>query len=79
MSNGKLKFPAWQQPLQELILESDREKFFERVKEVEQLISERRQQLWKDGGGIIERGALDDATRILRNIQRNSVGFADAK
>ena len=43
MSEEQLKFPRWQAPLQELIIEFDREKLAEKVQKVEALISERLQ------------------------------------
>jgi hypothetical protein len=61
MSDERLRFPDWQGPLRELILEVDPEKLCQNIVEVERLISERRQQLWKSGDGIIERNALDEA------------------
>jgi hypothetical protein len=74
-----LKFPAWQEPLRDLLLEGDPDKLSQKVAEVERLISDRRQQLWKDGNGVVERNALDDAVRFLRTIKRNSGRFTDDK
>jgi hypothetical protein len=79
MPDEQLKFPTWQQPLRELILEADGERLRQRITEVERLISERRQQLWKNGNGIIERNALDDAVRLLRTIKRDSETFTENK
>src|SRR5438105_14311143 len=45
MSDGELKFPEWQAPLQDLILEFDREKMPEKMQHVETLIIDRLQQL----------------------------------
>ena len=75
MLDERLKFPTWQEPLRELILEGDHDEVLQKITEVEKLISERRQQLWKDGNGIIERDALDDAVHLLRTIKRNSKTF----
>jgi hypothetical protein len=66
MSEDELKFPAWQKPLQDLILEFDREKLLEKVKKVEALIIERDRQLAGESAGQDERVALSDALSIIR-------------
>ena len=66
MSEEELKFPAWQKPLQDLILEFDRERLREKIKKVEALISERYQQLGGASEGQAERDALSDALSIIR-------------
>jgi hypothetical protein len=53
-----LKYPKWQTPLQELILEFDRAKLPEKVQQVEALILERLQQLRRGNGGNIEIQAI---------------------
>jgi len=68
MSEEELKFPEWQKPLQDLILEFDRERWLEKVKKVEAIITERQQQLALSSDGHVEREALSDALRILRAL-----------
>jgi len=71
----ELRFPEWQAPLQELILEADREKFHERLHIVEDLIFERFRQLAQESDGRDEHQALNDALSILRVIKRDKLGF----
>ena len=66
MMEDELRFPEWQKPLQELILEFDREKLAEKVKKVEALIIERDQQLRGSDSHTDERVALSDAMAIIR-------------
>ena len=66
MGEEELKFPKWQRPLQDLILEFDREKLREKIKKVEALISERYQQLGETSEGRAERDALSDALSVIR-------------
>ena len=75
MSFGELEFPQWQAPLQELILEFDREKFPERLQIVETDILERLQQLSVQNIGHAERQALNDGLSVLRVIARDRLGF----
>ena len=65
MGEEELKFPEWQEPLQDLILEFDPEKLLEKVKKVETLIIERHQQL-VGASSQDERDALSDALSIIR-------------
>ena len=69
MSDEELRYPEWQKPLQDLILEFDREKLAEKVKSVEALIIERDRQLRVSGESTDERVALSDAMAIIRVLQ----------
>ena len=77
MSDEELKFPEWQGPLQDLILEFDRQKLAEKIQEVETLIFKRQQRLSQAVGSQAEREALHDALNILRVIKRDKLGFPD--
>jgi hypothetical protein len=77
MNDEELKFPAWQVPLQDLILEFDREKLAEKIQKVENLIFERQQQLNQASDGHAEREAIYDALNIIRVIKRDKLGFPD--
>ena len=79
MSDEKLKFPEWQTPLQEVILEFDREKLPEKIQKVETLIFERLRQLNTQNDGRVELEALNDALSILRIIKRDKLNFPDWK
>jgi hypothetical protein len=54
MSDSELKYPEWQAPLQELILEFDREKLPGKMQNVGILISKRLQQLRDEMDGFAE-------------------------
>jgi hypothetical protein len=71
MNDEELKFPAWQVPLQDLILEFDREKLAKKIQKVENLIFERQQQLSQVSDGHAEREAIYDAWNIIRVIKRD--------
>jgi hypothetical protein len=74
-----LKFPEWQVPLQDLILECDRAKLGEKMQRVEALISDRLQQLHGGVDGHAERETLTDALAVLRVIQREKLDFPERK
>lgn len=70
MSDGELRFPDWQGPLQEAILEFDSVRLQEQVKKVEAFIQQRTQKLSKSADGHDERVAINDALTLLRIIKR---------
>jgi hypothetical protein len=76
---GGLKFPEWQVPLQDLILEYDRARLRDKMQRVEALISDRIQQLHNRIDGHAEREALTDALAALRVFQREKLNFPDWK
>jgi hypothetical protein len=77
VSDGELRFPEWQAPLQEFLLEFDGEKMLEKMHNVEILIFERLQQLDGESDGRTERDALNDALSILRIFKREKLGFPE--
>ena len=77
MTDGKLKYPSWQTPLQEAILELEHEKVAERIQEVENLIFERLQALSYDTDHHDERQALADATFILSRLKKDKLSYPD--
>lgn len=79
MSGSELKYPEWQAPLQEVILEFDCEMLRGKVQKVETLILERLQQLSQRNDGRSEQEAVIDALSILRIIKRDRLGFPDWK
>ena len=66
MNEEELQFPEWQKPLQDLILEFDRERLLEKVKKVAAMITERQQQPALSSDSHVEREALSDALAIIR-------------
>jgi hypothetical protein len=79
MTNGQLKYPKWQAPLQEVILEFDREALRKKLEKVETSILERLQELHREAKGHSERRAIKDALSTVRVIQRDRLGFPDWK
>jgi hypothetical protein len=74
MSDAELKFPQWQGPLQELILEFDPQKLPEKIQSVETLVLERLQQLDHGNDSRGEKIALHDALSVLRIMKRDRLG-----
>jgi hypothetical protein len=70
---GELKYPSWQTPLQEAILELDPEKLAERIQAVENLIFERLQALSSGTDHKDERQALSDAAFILSKLKKEKL------
>ena len=79
MSEEELQFPEWQRPLQDLILEFDRETMLAKVQNVEALIFDRLRQLSASSDGRVEHDALHDALSVLRILKRDRLGFPDWK
>jgi|HubBroStandDraft_6_1064221.scaffolds.fasta_scaffold670782_3 hypothetical protein len=80
MAEGDLRFPEWQLPVQDAILEFNRERLRDKVQKVETLIYERLQQInGEDDGAQDERQSIQDALEILRTIKRDRLGYPDWK
>jgi hypothetical protein len=77
MENSKLKYPAWQIPLQGAVQESDRDKLPGKIQQVEALIFERLQELQGSGDGVVERQAINDALELLRTVKHNQLNYPD--
>jgi hypothetical protein len=73
----RLKYPRWQVPLQETILEFDRETLALKIEEVETLIFERHQEISSDPDHHDERQALADAITILRELKKAKLSYPD--
>jgi hypothetical protein len=71
MTDGELKFPHRQAPLQDLILEFDPVKLQEKTREVEALLFARLQQLAHGTDSRDEKIALRDALSIVRIMKRD--------
>jgi hypothetical protein len=72
----ELPYPEWQRPLQEAILEFDREKLPEKARKVVGLILERLLELQQLNDGHNERAAIIDGLRILKTIKCDRLGPA---
>jgi hypothetical protein len=75
----ELKFPQWQAPLQDLILEFDPVKLEEKIRTVETLLFDRLQQLDHGNGGRDEEIALQDALSIIRIMQRDRLDSPESE
>jgi hypothetical protein len=71
MENGELRFPKWQTPLQEVVLEFDREKLPGKIEKMEQLLYERLRELGPESEALEERTAISDGLSLLRIIKRD--------
>lgn len=65
----ELPYPEWQLPLQEAILEFDREKSAEKTRKVAGLILGRLLELQQSNHGHNERAAIIEGLSILRTIK----------
>lgn len=77
MSGEEMKFSEWQEPLRALREESDPDTLFEKVHNVELLILERLQVVFRGSDGRGERVALAEALHTLRIFKRDKLGFPD--
>ncbi len=74
--NG-LKYPDWQIPLRDALLEFDKDKLKKRLTDAETAIFNRQQALSGKADSRDERQAIEDALATLRVIKRDSLGFPD--
>jgi hypothetical protein len=72
-----VRFPAWQRKLQAALHESNPEKLRRRVQAAEGAIFLRCQELADGPDGHAEQQAIADATRILRRLQIEKLGYPD--
>jgi hypothetical protein len=66
---SELRFPQWQHPLQDLVLERDPRKLSRKIEDVERLISLRFLRLQNEKNCLDERQALTDALSLLRIVK----------
>jgi hypothetical protein len=71
----QLKFPQWQKPLQEALIELDQNQLRQRVAAAEAAIAQRMQTVPLEA--IAERQALADAQSSLRILKRDHFQFPD--
>jgi hypothetical protein len=79
MKDHNLKYPEWQIPLQEVILEFDLDKLPGKIQRLETLIFQRLQALRSSNDGADEHQAISDAVEILRTVKKERLGFPDWK
>ena len=71
------KYPDWQAPLQDVILEFDLAKLPGKILLVENLIFQRLQVLRSSNDGTEEIQAITDAVDILRTVKKERLDFPD--
>lgn len=69
---SELRFPEWQRPLQEVILESGQEDWAHKIQAVEKLITLRFLQLQNRSDCLEERQALSDALFLLGLLRKRA-------
>lgn len=72
-----LEYPDWQRPVQEALLELDRDKPKARVAEAEAVIFNRLQAISQGPDHNAERQAIEYALSSLRILKRETLGFPD--
>lgn len=77
MDERSLRYPEWQIPLEDVIVESDVTKLPGRIQTVETLIFERLNQLNSSNDGVDEREAINSALNVLRVVKRERLAFPD--
>ena len=70
MNNSELKFPQWQLPYREALVEFDRNRLLDKIQQAETAVRERLQALEQRANGQEERQALSDAISTLTILKR---------
>ena len=79
MKDHDLKYPEWQVPLQEVILEFDLDQLPGKIQRLETLIFQRLQALRSTNDGADERHAIANGVEILRTVKKERLDFPDWK
>ena len=74
-----MRYPEWQGPFQEALLEIDREKLQSKMMKAEEAIFERLQQLTGTSDSEAERHAIADAIASLRVLKTEKLNYPDWK
>jgi len=74
-----LKYPQWQKPLAEAILEFNPQHLREKVQRAEEAIAKRVEELALERGDQRECLALYDALSILRSVKKDRLGILEEK
>ena len=74
-----MRYPEWQGPLQEALLEVDREKLQSKMMKAEEAIFQRMQQLAGSSDSEAERLAIADAIASLRVLKTEKLNYPDWK
>ena len=74
-----MRYPEWQGPFQEALLEIDREKLQSKMMKAEEAIFDRLQQLAGTSDSEAERQAIEDAISALRVLKTEKLNYPDWK
>jgi hypothetical protein len=74
---AELRFPKWQQPYQDALLELDAERLNQRILDAETAIFQRLQELTPNTDHHEERSAISDAISGLRVLKTTKLHFPD--
>ena len=72
-----MRYPEWQGPFQEALLEIDREKLQSKMMKAEEAIFQRLQQLAGSSDSEAERQAIEDAISALRVLKTEKLNYPD--
>lgn len=70
---NELKFPKWQEPYLEALMETDERKLVKRVKLAESAILMRLRAIQSDSNMVVEKQAIEDALNGLTVLKRWTV------
>ena len=73
----ELRYPEWQTPLQEVILEFDLENLQGKTLQAETSIVERLQELRQSTDSKDEKAAIRDGLSLLKSIKCERLGYPD--
>jgi hypothetical protein len=75
--SSNLQHPSWQAQYEAALVETDPGKLLERIHKAEAAIYARRTELAGLGGEKAEQDAMEDAIKVLRNLEREQLNFPD--
>jgi|HubBroStandDraft_6_1064221.scaffolds.fasta_scaffold01061_4 hypothetical protein len=75
--DGVIKYPDWQKPLQEAVVEVDKDRLKSRLGAAETAIFNRLQAISRIADDTAERQALTDALFTLRILKREALDFPE--
>ena len=74
-----LKYPNWQRPVQEALIELDKHKLHARIAEAEHAITRRLEDISQSPADRAEQDAMQHALASLRVVKKESVNFSDSE
>ena len=75
--DGVIKYPDWQRPVQEALVEVDKEKLKSRMGAAETAIFNRLQAISGSSDHSPERQAIADALALIRVLKRDALDFPE--